>query len=255
MSGQLSGGVALVTGGSAGIGRAAALAFALEGAKLVVASRRESASLETVRQIEEAGGEAIFVRTDVSRSADVQALIARTIEHYGRLDYAFNNAGVEGDAFVPVADLSEDTWSNVIATNLTGVFLCMKYELPHILASKGAIVNMSSVAGLAAARLGSAYCASKHGVVGLTKTAAIEYASQGVRINAVAPAIIETDMADRTGFTSHDSPMRSAVLEMHPMGRFGTPEDVAQAVVWLCSARAGFITGHALPVDGGYLAP
>jgi NAD(P)-dependent dehydrogenase (short-subunit alcohol dehydrogenase family) len=255
MSQELNGSVALVTGGSSGIGRAAALAFAAEGAKVVVVGRREANSLETVHLIEEAGGEAFFLRADVTRSREVQEMIDRTVKHYGKLDYAFNNAGIEGDPYVRVADLSETTWENVISTNLTGIFLCMKYELPHILASKGAIVNTASVAGLVGVRLGSAYCASKHGVVGLTKAAALQYASQGIRINAVAPGIIETDMADRAGFLAAGSPAHARAVGLHPLGRLGTPEEVAQAVIWLCSKRAGFITGHTLPVDGGYLVP
>jgi NAD(P)-dependent dehydrogenase (short-subunit alcohol dehydrogenase family) len=181
-------------------------------------------------------------------------MVTRTIERFGGLNFAFNNAGIEGDPFVPVIELSETTWDRVISTNLTGLFLCMKYELPHILASKGAIVNMASVAGLAGGRVGSAYTASKHGVVGLTRAAAAEYANQGIRINAVAPGVIETDMADRARFLAMGSPRHTRTLEKHPMGRFGTPAEVAQAVVWLCSKRAEFVTGHTLPVDGGLVA-
>lgn len=251
---QLFGGeVALVTGGSSGIGRAAALAFAREGAKVVIASRREAESLETVKMIESAGGEGLFVKADVSKSADVQALVAKAVERYGGLNYAFNNAGIEGAAFTPVASYSESTWNDVININLTGVFLSMKYELPHILTTQGAIVNMASIAGLVGGRIGSAYHASKHGVVGLSKAAAMEYAGQGVRINAVAPGVIETDMAARAGFTGADSPVRPRVLAMHPMGRFGLPEEVANAVIWLCSKGSSFTTGHVLPVEGGFL--
>jgi NAD(P)-dependent dehydrogenase (short-subunit alcohol dehydrogenase family) len=255
MSQEFGGAVALITGGSSGIGRAVALAFATAGAKVVVASRREANSLETVRMIEQVGGEAFFVRTDVSRSSEVQEMVARTVGRFGGINYAINNAGIEGDPFVPVVDLSETTWDKVISTNLTGIFLCMKHELPHILASKGAIVNMASVAGLVGTRLGSAYSASKHGVVGLTRAAALEYANQGIRINAVAPAVIETDMADRAGFFATGSPLHVRVLAMHPMGRFGTAAEVAQVVVWLCSKGAQFVTGHTLPVDGGYVLP
>jgi NAD(P)-dependent dehydrogenase (short-subunit alcohol dehydrogenase family) len=255
MSQLFSGDVALVTGGSSGIGRAAALAFAREGAKVVISSRRESESLETLKMIESAGGEGFFVKADVSKSAEVQALVAKTIERYGALTYAFNNAGIEGDAFVPLAKYSESTWDDVIGVNLTGVFLSMKYELPHIVAARGTIVNMASIAGLVGTRVGSGYNASKHGVVGLTKAAAIEYADQGVRINAVAPGVIETDMAARAGFTGADSPIRPRVLAAHPMGRFGVPEEVAQAVIWLCSKGASFTTGHILPVEGGFLIP
>ena len=244
--------VALVTGGSSGIGRATALAFAAQGARVVVASRRAEESEETVRMIRSAGGRAIFVATDVTQAAQVQALVARTVAEYGALNYAFNNAGIEGSTFVATADYSEEAWDSVIAINLKGVFLSMKYELPHILASQGAIVNMASVAGLRGSRFGSAYVASKHAVVGLTKAAAIEYADKGVRINAVAPAVIVTPMAERAFF--QDPVVKARVMAMHPQGRLGQPEEVAQAVIWLCSKGASFTTGHTLPVDGGLMA-
>ena len=244
--------VVLVTGGSSGIGRATALAFAAQGARVVVASRRAEESAETVRLIEAAGGQALFVQTDVTRSEDVQALVARTVSHFGSLKYAFNNAGIEGDAFVPVKDYSEDTFDRVIAINVRGVFLSMKYELTQILERKGAIVNMASVAGLKGSRIGAAYVASKHAVVGLTRAAALEYAEQGVRINAVAPAVIHTPMADRAFF--QDEKIAARVKAMHPLGRIGQPEEVAQAVLWLCSDAASFTTGHTLPIDGGLLA-
>jgi NAD(P)-dependent dehydrogenase (short-subunit alcohol dehydrogenase family) len=251
MDSKFKGEVALVTGGSSGIGRATALAFARDGAKVVVASRRTDQSEETVRLIKAGGGEALFVRTDMKKPAEIAALVARTVEHFGQLDYAFNNAGIEGDPFVPLADLSEATWHEVIAVNLTAVFLCMKHEIPHILKSKGAIVNMASVAGLTGGRVGTAYFASKHGVVGLTRAAAIEYAAQDIRINAVAPAVIRTDMTQRAFF--HDEALGAQVTAMHPMGRVGKPEEVAEAVIWLCSKGASFTTGHVLPIDGGRL--
>lgn len=253
MNKLFDGEVALVTGGSSGIGRATALAFAAEGAKVVVASRRSEESAETVELIKAAGGDAIFVKTDVTQTTQVEALVAETVRHYGALHYAFNNAGVEGDPFVPIAEYSEATFDQVIAINLKGVFLCLKYEIPRILETKGAIVNMASVAGLVGGRVGSAYYASKHGVVGLTKAAALEYADQGIRINAVAPAAVKTAMTDRTFF--HDEELTAAVISRHPVGRVGVPEEVANAVVWLCSDRASFTTGHTLPVDGGLLVP
>ena len=252
MSAMFKDQVALVTGGSSGIGRAASLAFAAQGASVVVASRRAEESEETVRQIVAAGGKALFVKTDVSQAAQVEALVARTVKEYGGLDFAFNNAGIEGTAFVPVQHYSEETWNSVIAINLTGVFLSMKYELPHIVARKGAIVNMASVAGLTGGAMGMGYSASKHGVVGMTKSAALEYAAKGVRINAVAPAVIVTPMAERAFF--QDPSVMERVVSMHPVGRLGTPEEVAQAVIWLCSKQASFTTGHTLPVDGGFLA-
>jgi NAD(P)-dependent dehydrogenase (short-subunit alcohol dehydrogenase family) len=248
---QFKGDVALVTGGSSGIGRATALAFAREGAKVVVASRRGDQSEETVRLIEAAGGDALFIQTDVKQRAEIAAMVARAVEHFGKLNYAFNNAGIEGDPFVPAVELSEATWDEVIAVNLTGVFLCMKHEIPHILRTQGAIVNMASVAGLTGGRVGTAYFASKHGVVGLTRAAAIEYAAQGIRINAVAPAVIRTDMTQRAFF--HDEALGAQVTAMHPMGRVGNPEEVAEAVLFLCSKAASFTTGHVLPIDGGRL--
>lgn len=253
MSKLFEGEVALITGGSSGIGRATALAFAAEGARVVIASRRKEESAETIKLIEAAGGEAFFVQTDVSKASEVEALVARTIERFGALNFAFNNAGIEGDPFVPIEQYSEATWDQVIDINLKGVFLCMKYALPHIVKSKGAIVNMASVAGLVGGLVGSAYYASKHGVVGLTKAAALEYATKGVRINAVAPAAITTAMTERSFF--HDPDITARVISRHPVGRVGEPQEVANAVVWLCSDRASFTTGHTFPVDGGFVVP
>jgi NAD(P)-dependent dehydrogenase (short-subunit alcohol dehydrogenase family) len=245
--------VVLVTGGSSGIGRATAVAFAREGARIVVASRRPDESEETIRLVKAEGSVGLFVATDMKKPKDIQAMVARTIEHFGQLDHAFNNAGIEGDLFVPTADYPETTWNDVISVNLTSVFLSMKSEIPHLLATRGSIVNMASVAGLAGGKLGSAYYASKHGVVGLTKASAMEYADKGIRINAVAPAVIMTPMAQR-GLVKDES-LTKQVVASHPMGRIGTPEEVAAAVLWLCSAGASFTTGHVLPVDGGRLIP
>ncbi|MEP7354431.1 MAG: SDR family oxidoreductase [Acidobacteriota bacterium] len=247
---MFAGKVALVTGGSSGIGRATALAFAAEGARVVIAARRAAESEATVKLIAEQGGEAFFVATDVSKATDVERLIATAVDKWGRLDLAFNNAGVLGTAFVPVPNYTEDAWDQVIDINLKGVFLSMKYEIPALLASGGgAIVNMSSVAGLIGGGAGIAYYASKHGVIGATKAAALEYATKGIRVNAVCPAVIETDMAD-----TFPKEVRTALLAAHPVGRFGSPEEVAQAVVWLCSDKASFVTGHSLAIDGGLLA-
>jgi NAD(P)-dependent dehydrogenase (short-subunit alcohol dehydrogenase family) len=253
MGKTFEGKVVLVTGASSGIGRATAVAFAREGAKVAIAARRIKESEDTVRLIEAGGGDAFFVRTDVSKSPDVQALVARTVERYGALNIAVNNAGIDPEAYMPVAKYDEAMWDRIIDTNLKGVFLCMKYELPHIVAAKGSIVNMASVAGLTGGPTASAYFASKHGVVGLTKAAAMEYAHKGVRINAVAPAVIDTPMAERSYF--HDAALTARVTAMHPLGRIGRAEEVASAVLWLCGPGASFVTGHTLPVDGGFVVP
>ena len=241
--------VAVITGGSSGIGRAAALAFAAEGARVAIGARRTAEGEETARLVREQGGDAIFVQTDVRDSGQIERLVQTAVDRWGRLDSAFNNAGIEGPLFIPTTNYSEEAWNEVIAVNLTGVFLAMKHEIPHILKQGGAIVNMSSIAGLVGGTFNAAYFASKHGVVGLTKAAAIEYAKSGLRVNAVCPAVIETDMANRAF-----SEMWDRVVDMHPIGRVGTPQEVADVVVWLCSERASFITGHALPVDGGFVA-
>ena len=250
-SSAFAGKVALVTGAGSGIGRAVALAFAASAAKVVVADRDQAHGEETVHLVRAAGGNALFLPVDVTRAEQVEALVAKTLQHFGALHCAVNNAGIEGEPLVPVADYAQSTWDAVIAVNLSGVFLCMKHQLPPIVAAQGAIVNMASVAGLSGGRVGAAYHASKHGVVGLTKAAAAEYADKGVRINAVAPGVIETAMAERLNFLGPAA--RKRVVGMHPLGRLGTPQDVAAAVVWLCSDDAAFITGHTLPVDGGFL--
>jgi NAD(P)-dependent dehydrogenase (short-subunit alcohol dehydrogenase family) len=214
----------------------------------------------TVRMIQDASGEALFLKADVSQAAEVQALVQRAVGRYGRLDCAHNNAGVEGlrgVAPAPTADLTEDMWDYILNINLKGVWLCMKYEIPQMLAQGGgAIVNTASILGLVGIPTGAAYVASKHGVVGLTKTAALEYAHAGVRINAVCPGFIRTPLVERFfDLTSRENPHISAqVTALHPLGRLGTPEEVAEVVVWLCSDAASFVTGHTMSVDGGYLA-
>ncbi len=244
--------VALVTGGGSGIGRATALAFAREGAQVVIGNRNSQRGEETVRTISDAGGEASFQRTDVSVAADVEALVNHTMTIYGRLDAAFNNAGIEGDV-QPITEQTEDNYQAVMDTNVKGVWLSMKYEIPRMLEQGGgAIVNNSSIAGLIGFGGLGIYVASKHAVMGLTKNAALEYSAQGIRINAVNPAVIETEMSDRlqasVGLTKDD------LAAMHPIGRIAQPEEVAETVLWLCSDRASFVTGHGLIVDGGYTA-
>lgn len=252
MAGQLEGKVALVTGGSSGIGRATALAFARAGAKVVVSDVAVQGGEETARLIREAGGDAVFIRTDVSQPDEVEALIRQAVETYGRLDCAFNNAGIEGES-APTAECSLENWQRVLAINLTGVWLCMRYEIAQMLRQGGgAIVNTASVAGLVGFRGIPAYVASKHGIVGLTRTAALEYATAGIRVNAVCPGVIQTPMIER--FTAGNPAALQQLLALEPIGRLGRPEEVAEAVVWLCSDAASFVTGHALAVDGGLVA-
>jgi NAD(P)-dependent dehydrogenase (short-subunit alcohol dehydrogenase family) len=245
--------VVLVTGGTSGLGRDAALAFAREGAKVVLTGRRTEAGEEVVAAIRKEGGEAFFVRADVSRACDVKASVCACVKTYGGLDCAFNNAGIDGTLMVPLADYEEETWDQVIATNLTGTFLSMKHEIPEMLKrGGGSIVNMSAMAGLRSGRrTGAAYNASKHGIVGLTTTGAVEYASRGIRVNAVCPALIRTPMSDVTFLK--DEAMVQKALEMYPMGRVGQPEEVTSLVLWLCSSEAAFVTGTAIPIDGGAL--
>ena len=251
---RFSGKVALVTGGASGIGRACAQLFASEGASVVVSDVALEGGHETVRLIEEDGGEAFFVEADVSKAAQVEALVGGTVEAYGHLDYAFNNAGIEGRMATNTADYLEEDWDRVITVNLKGVWLCMKHEIAHMLRQGGgSIVNNSSVEGLVGLEGTSAYAASKHGVVGLTKTAALEYAQSGIRVNAVCPGLIRTPMVERyTGGDAETEAQWAAIFE--PVGRMGSSEEVAEAVVWLCSEAASFVTGHAMAVDGGFLA-
>lgn len=243
--------VALVTGATSGIGRATAIAFAQEGAKVVIAGRREEEGAQAVREIERAGGEALFVRTDVSREADVEALVAKTIERFGRLDFAFNNAGVFLDAG-PITGSTDDVYNRTMDINVRGVFYGMKHQIPAILKSGGgAIVNNASALGLSVIPNAAIYNASKFAVIGLTKTAAIEFSAKGVRVNAVCPAVVETDI--NAGMRS-DAQGHAALLAMHPIGRFGKVEEIAAAVLFLCSPGAAFTTGIAMPLDGGWTA-
>jgi NAD(P)-dependent dehydrogenase (short-subunit alcohol dehydrogenase family) len=243
--------VAIVTGATSGIGRATAIAFAQAGAKVLVAGRRQDEGTAVVREIEQAGGEALFVRTDVAREADVVALVAQTIERFGRLDFAFNNAGVLLDSG-PVTQSTEELFTRTFSINVGGVLWGMKHQIPAILKSGGgAIVNCSSVLGLIAAPNSAVYNASKAAVIALTKTAALEFSAKGVRVNAVCPAIIETDM---TGGMRADAPTHDYLRALHPIGRFGRSEEIAAAVLYLCSPGASFTTGIALPVDGGLTA-
>ena len=250
MSKRLAGKIALVTGAGAGIGRASALTFAREGAKVVIADISFSGGEETVQLIRKINGEAFFVKTDVSKAVDVEALINKAIEAYGRLDCAHNNAGIQGDKS-SIIDCTEENWDRVMNTNLKGIWLCLKYEIIQMLKQgSGTIVNTSSALGLVGRAGYPPYITSKHGIIGLTRSAALTYAKSGIRINAVCPGPIETAMAVKVR-NDYSGPGITAEV---PMGRKGTPEEIAETVVWLCSDAASYVTGHAMPVDGGWVA-
>lgn len=248
-NGNYMGKVAFVTGAANGIGRATALAFAREGANVVVADVSEQGNQETARLIEKLGGRSLAVKCDVTRASDVKMALDKPIEAFGRLDFAFNNAGVEQKK-AATAEIEEQEWERIVDINLRGVFLCMKYEIPLLLGQGGgAIVNTSSGAGVIGIKGGAAYTAAKHGVIGLTKAAALDYAAQNIRVNAVAPGYIDTPMMGR--FTGGTDEGRTKVIAEEPIGRMGKPEEIANAVVWLCSDAAAFVVGHALVINGG----
>jgi NAD(P)-dependent dehydrogenase (short-subunit alcohol dehydrogenase family) len=247
---QFDGKVAIVTGGASGIGYACALTFARGGAKVVVADMDQEGGNRAVAEIKAAGGDAIFTRTDVSRPDAVEAMVAAAIESFGRLDIAVNNAGIGGEA-APVGDYTIEGWNRVININLNGVFYCMRYEIPRMLETGGGvIVNMASILGTVGFAMSSAYVAAKHGVLGLTKTAALEYAKQGIRVNSVGPGFIMTPLIS----SAMDEATQAMISGMHPLGRMGEAQEVADLVIFLCSDQASFMTGGYYLVDGGFTA-
>jgi NAD(P)-dependent dehydrogenase (short-subunit alcohol dehydrogenase family) len=253
MEGRLNGKSAIITGAASGIGRAAALAFAREGARVIVADVSEDGGRQTVEIVRDKGGEAEFFRCDVSRAADADALIAAAVKAYGRLDCAFNNAGIAGTQR-KTADYDEAEWDRIMAINLKGVWLCLRAEIRQFVAqrSSGAIVNTASAAGLVASHSMPAYTAAKHGVVGLTKCAALEYARAGIRINDVCPGVVDTPLV--AGMIAQQPKLASRLDQVEPVGRKARPEEIAEAVVWLCSDAASFVTGASISVDGGLTA-
>lgn len=247
--------VVIVTGASSGIGKVAARAFAREGACVVLAARRQEEGNQIAAEIKAAGGEAVFIQTDVARTQDVIKLVETTVATYGRLDCAFNNAGIGGDAMTLTADHSEENWDNVMSVNLKGVWLCMKYQIPEMLKhGGGSMVNNSSIYGLGASTVGHVpYAVSKHGVIGLTKTAAFEYAKQGIRVNAICPGFTHTELVD-AAIEAIPALFEKLLTNDIPMGRIAEAEEIVNAVLWLCSEETSFVTGQALAPDGGWLA-
>ena len=249
---SFAGRVAIVTGGSSGIGAATALQFAREGARVVIAARRNDKSEAVVRQIEALGSEGLFIQTDVTKRADVEALVEGTLARFGRLDCAVNNAGIVGPVAVPVAEIDEDGWDAVMNVNLKGVWMCMKYEIPAMLkGGKGAIVNVSSIYGFKGSDIGHApYCTSKFGVIGLSKTAAIDYAQQGIRVNAVSPGFTRSEMVDPDVEASAEL-FKTLCRRHSAQNRLGEAEETAESITWLCSDASRFVNGAVLAVDGG----
>ena len=254
MAGLLEGRISLVTGAGSGIGRATSLVMAREGATVVVSDVNADGGEETLSAVKEAGGGGMFVHADVSRPDDVAALVGQVVAAYGRLDCAYNNAGIEGFMAGRLHEYPEDVWDRLIDINLKGVWLCLKHEIPQMVQQGGgAIVNTASGAGLVGSRNMSAYVASKHAVVGLTKAAALEYARDGIRVNAVCPGIIDTPMVQRL-MGGRGADYEASIPIRQPIGRLGTPEEIAESVTWLCSGAASLVTGLAMAVDGGYTA-
>lgn len=243
--------VALVTGASSGIGKETALTFARKDYKIAICDLNEEDLFKLANEIESEGGEVLALPCNIAIAEDVKEMVDKIIEEYGQLDVACNNAGIEGTSAL-TADYTIDEWDRIMNVNLRGQWLCMKYEIPHMLDHGGAIINMSSILGQVAFEQAPGYVAAKHGLIGLTKAAALDYAKNGIRINAVCPGFIETPMLNRAGLTT-DPETKKAIIALHPLGRLGKVEEIAKAVVWLASEEASFITGHSLLVDGGYV--
>jgi NAD(P)-dependent dehydrogenase (short-subunit alcohol dehydrogenase family) len=251
MEKDLNGKVAIVTGGASGIGQVTAKLYAALGAKVVVSDLHEQAGNDVITQIKQKGDDAIFIKADVSKPEDCEQLVSKTIEAYGRLDIAFNNAGISGEAN-PIGDMSIEGWNRIIEVNLNSVFYCMKYELQQMVKQgQGAIVNNSSILGAVGFANSAGYVAAKHGIVGLTKNAALEYSSKGIRVNSIGPAFINTPLLTEAGI---DENAKKALVQLHPIGRLGESSEVAELVVWLSSDKASFVTGSYYSIDGGYLS-